>query len=645
VSLDGTPPVADAYYAGFDATGGAVQGGYTIDHALSLNKQFTTWYGQAYPLQQSDVLQSQFVSNFWEVVNQMGAIGPGASGSGLFDQNNRLVGTLSLGRTTAAGDAYGSCPASPLAAPNGTNGAADFVQLSAVWNSTADTTSSTGAVTLKSVLDPGNTGTLVVDSMPTIAPLTLTPANYTAATSTSDVLTWNAPGAVSCTASGGNSGDGWPAGAVSASSSVGVSEQATGTDVYKLTCSYPGNRSTNSRVSINWTTPAPFADWVAGDQSVWVGAPNRIDWKSNVPGTCTLRGGSANLSNLPTSGSATVTESSAGMVHYTLTCGSGTNSATASRDDQYVAPTISFTQGNSDLLLGEIYSLQWQSLADTCTPTGGTSGDNWGGAQLGANGNFFPAITAVGTYTYGLTCTAGTVSASATATVTVENNAPYATLIVSPSTLVTGQPVTVTWKSNLFFCDFTGNPIGANDTVLQTAASGSAADGTATLVSKYPNTWTFALNCGNGIMGRTALSPGVTIKVLAALDSNVSISPTSVTVGQPFSVSWQANNASSCGASGGGADGTMWTGSQALPHGSKQITPTAQGTFTYTLACIGQVPSDVQTTQATVTVTAQSSGGGASGGGGGGGGGEMDRFTLAALVLLWLFRSRKPAAP
>jgi len=80
----------------------------------------------------------------WRVVNQLGNIGPGASGSALIDQNNHLVGSLTLGRTTSDTSGYGTCPASPPAAPNGSNGVADFTSLAAVWNSTADTTSNTG---------------------------------------------------------------------------------------------------------------------------------------------------------------------------------------------------------------------------------------------------------------------------------------------------------------------------------------------------------------------------------------------------------------------------------------------------------------------------------------------------------------------
>ena len=165
LKLDVSPVVSDAQFAGFDASGGTVNGGYSIQHAEGYDKQFTAWFGQAAVLQQSDVLGST-LSNFLETVNQTGNIGPGASGSGLFDQNDHLVGLLTLGRETSDPSGYGSCPATTPSAPNGTNGVADFTSLAAIWHSTADNSSTTGSATLQSVLDPANTGTLVAPSLP-----------------------------------------------------------------------------------------------------------------------------------------------------------------------------------------------------------------------------------------------------------------------------------------------------------------------------------------------------------------------------------------------------------------------------------------------------------------------------------------------
>ena len=218
IELDTNPVVADAQFAGFDASGGAVTGGYTIHHAQGGDKQFVAWSGAAFALEENDALGSAYLSNFLETVNQTGNIGPGASGSGFFNRNNHLVGALALGRKSTDASGYGACPVTPAPAPNGSNGVADFTSLAAVWTSTADTTSSTGGRTLQSVLDPGNSGSLVVpgkpvemvtnNAAPPPAPqITFSPATVTAGQSFT--AGWSATNAANCTLTGGIPGGTW----------------------------------------------------------------------------------------------------------------------------------------------------------------------------------------------------------------------------------------------------------------------------------------------------------------------------------------------------------------------------------------------------------------------------------------------------
>ncbi|HXZ59347.1 MAG TPA: trypsin-like serine protease [Steroidobacteraceae bacterium] len=218
IQLDTDPVVADAQFAGFDASGGAVAGGYTIHQAQGRDKQFVSWSGTAFALEERDALGTAYVSNLLETVNQTGNIGPGASGSGLFDRDNHLVGALALGRKSTDPSGYGACPVTPPPAPNGSNGVADFSSLAALWASSVDTTSSTGGVTLQSVLDPGNTGSLVVpgkpvenvayNTPPPPAPqITFSPATVTAGQSFT--AGWSATHAANCTLTGGIPGGSW----------------------------------------------------------------------------------------------------------------------------------------------------------------------------------------------------------------------------------------------------------------------------------------------------------------------------------------------------------------------------------------------------------------------------------------------------
>lgn len=216
--LDSQPVAADAQFAGFDATGGAVTGGYSIHHAEGRDKQIVGWYGTAYAIARSGELGTAYTSDLLETVNQSGNIGAGASGSGLFDRSDHLVGTLALGRKTADPSGYQSCPVAQPPAPNGANGAADFTVLAAVWDSTADATSSTGGATLRSMLDPGDTGSRVVPAKPIElvaypgdappAPrITFTPSSVVA--NQPFTAAWSSGSAANCTLTGGVPGGSW----------------------------------------------------------------------------------------------------------------------------------------------------------------------------------------------------------------------------------------------------------------------------------------------------------------------------------------------------------------------------------------------------------------------------------------------------
>lgn len=163
IKLDAPPVVKDAFYAGWDARGSLFTGGYSIHHALGNDKQYVSWYGR--PLLQhfsAASVQVGYNSTFWGVVNELGEVGAGSSGGALFDPNNNVVGSGSLANLVDGDGSAGYCPASPLATATASNVAAQYTALSSVWTSTADMTSTTGDVTLKSVLDPDNTGRMSV---------------------------------------------------------------------------------------------------------------------------------------------------------------------------------------------------------------------------------------------------------------------------------------------------------------------------------------------------------------------------------------------------------------------------------------------------------------------------------------------------
>jgi hypothetical protein len=126
--------------------------------------------------------------------------------------------------------------------------------------------------------------------------------------------------------------------------------------------------------------------------------------------------------------------------------------------------------------------------------------------------------------------------------------------------------------------------------------------------------------------------------------AGLTVAPTSVTVGQSYTLTWGASDSSGCQASNGGANGTPWTG--VFPSiGTTTQTATTAGTFTYTVTCAtGAAPLQAV---ANLTVSQSSTGGGGGGGSGGnsgssghGGGGGLGWLELAGLFAVTAGRRR-----
>jgi hypothetical protein len=594
IRLAATPVVADAEFAGFDASGGAVQGGYTIHHALGYDKQYTAWFGQAFALQQANVLGTTYTSHFWETVNQSGNIGPGASGSGLFDQANHLVGSLTLGRTTTDTSGYESCPAPSPPAPNGSNGTGDFTSLAAIWNSTADATSTTGTATMKSVLDPANTGTTVVAAA--AAPSLNFSSSFSAQTQGLTVpLSWTANGAIGCTAGGGVTGDGWT-GSLPASGTQSVSDPNTGSVTYTIGCTYPGGRAAHAAVTISWRAPNPTATLTSNRDFLWTTRPVVLSWLSNAS-SCTLAGGSLTLTGLPGSGSTTTTQTTAGDVTYVLTCGTIPNDAKDSTTVTYQTPSLVFEAIAADRLLGQPFEVAWLSYADSCIPAGGAPNDGWtNSTQPNLSQPWFDdPTTTLGTYTFSLTCLAGPLSVQKSVTVKLENGAPFVTTSADKTQVTysatAADYINLQYTSNLTLCTLAMNPNGAFlgvPTPPVLLSFGGNPEGSYTLAPQAPGTYVLTVTCTAELTLNTqATSAPITIKVLppAPPTATISVNPSTVTTGQVFTINWSSTNAASCVASGGNALQGPFVGNLSSTSGSLPDNSSSTGSYTLGVSC------------------------------------------------------------
>jgi subtilisin family serine protease len=106
----------------------------------------------------------------------------------------------------------------------------------------------------------------------------------------------------------------------------------------------------------------------------------------------------------------------------------------------------------------------------------------------------------------------------------------------------------------------------------------------------------------------------------------IAAAPSSVTTGNPVTLTWSSVNTASCTASG------SWSGTQ-TPSGTTTVSPNAAGVANYSLTCTNAAGTSAMHT-ASVTVTAPPSGGG---GGGAVGWGPL----LTGIALLWIAEARK----
>ncbi len=380
LKLDSAPVAQDAYWAGWDATGGTFTGGYSIHHALGFDKQYVQWYGQSVLLQiPGTTLKIGYDSTFWGVVNQLGSVGAGASGGALFDPNNNVVGSASLAALQNGANSPGVCPVSPPPVPSASTVTAQYTALSSVFASTADPTSTTGSTTLQSLLDPSGTGQQVAGGS-AVMPVTLTADNTAPTTFGKLTLSWNVSNAQSCTASGGTTGDGW-AGPKDAAGTATITNYSGGQISYTLTCSN-GDLIGHSTVNVQWIYIAPWVDFAnLNPGPVMIGGPVRLQWNANVSPCVATQGlsGDGWVGSKTNPGQQTLTTTQLGTITYQLTCGTGAQTATAQVSVSVVPVSVNMSADSTQIRVGSYASLNWTGggTGGNCLPSGGASGDHW----------------------------------------------------------------------------------------------------------------------------------------------------------------------------------------------------------------------------------------------------------------------------
>jgi hypothetical protein len=600
IKLDQAPLATDAFWSGWDATGAAFTGGYSVHHALGYDQQYVEWYGQSVLTKLSAAtLSIGYNSTFWGVVNQLGSVGAGASGGGLFDPDNHLVGSGSLAALQNGENSPGVCPASPPPPPTASSVTAMYTAFSAVFASIADTTSTTGSTTLQTVLDAAGTGKLVIDGAG-ILPVALS-ANQLQPTSFDTIsLSWSAPGATACTATGGVAGDGW-AGAKTASGTMSVANVAGGGVTYSLKCSAP-NLTGHAQVNVQWLFIAAQISLNATYSPLALGGTTTLLWGSNVS-PCVASGGVAGDgwagTKATNSGQQNIVVTQLGTITYAVSCGSGVQSASTQTTVTVVPVQVAMTADSTQVRVGSNVFLTWHSPGnnESCSAAGGSPDDHW--AQqiaLGGSGMAIIVEPNAGTYTYTINCTGGGESASSSVTVVWTNDAPTISInALSPTQPVyTGSlPVTpatdLLWSSNMPQCNLAAlGPLGNTSVTLQ----GQYPNGTAADAQFMAGLYTYQLNCG-------AYQATTTIQWTTSTPTLTITAPTTTWVANQSYQVWWTTNTQPCTQTGGVA-GDGWAGNAQGGQAAETVTESQPGAYTFTLTC--GIGSSMGQAQLTVTV-------------------------------------------
>ncbi|UJB64382.1 hypothetical protein YS110_06295 [Acidovorax sp. YS12] len=251
--------------------------------------------------------------------------------------------------------------------------------------------------------------------------------------------------------------------------------------------------------------------------------------------------------------------------------------------DSFASDAAAVAQGGS-------YTLNWASTdAASCTLDD---------AAVAVSGSQIVTAAALGAKSHALRCVGvlayDTLTRNVSVTVEEAAAAPVeiTAFTVAPAAVTLGQAATLSWTvEHATGCTASGDWSGSK----------AAAGGSESVTPAMTGTKTYTLTCTDG----TAQSvKSVTLPVTAAatppsFTAALSASPTSITVGQSATLNWTAANASSCMASG------AWAGSRSLT-GTETVTPSAAGTYSYTLTCSGDGPDAVSSTTLTVNASSKS---------------------------------------
>jgi probable HAF family extracellular repeat protein len=211
-------------------------------------------------------------------------------------------------------------------------------------------------------------------------------------------------------------------------------------------------------------------------------------------------------------------------------------------------------------------------------------------------------------------------------------------LVASAKAVTVGQPLILTWKASAgSICIATSSSTNTAWTASKPPFTGSVpASGQRTLTETVDGTVTYAFICSvPGTNGSSVVNASTSVVwTWPAVTATIAASPTTITAGQSTTLTWKSSSATTCTATGGGADDN-WAGTKTT-SGSQTITEavaldTSSVVLTFGLTCSSTISG--LSAKATANVTEKQAPSGS-----GGGGGALNPLSLAFLAGILALR-------
>lgn len=382
-------------------------------------------------------------------------------------------------------------------------------------------------------------------------------------------LDWSVANATSCTASGDWSGSQNTSGSRSFDN---LTENAG----YTLSCVGVGGSSSAAVNTSVLPAPLPTLSFTSSTVTATLGDNLQLSWESTNADSCVASEGWSGAK--PPSDTETILDIAANTT-FKLSCtgqGGNVDRTISVVVESIGAPSVNLTSSLAAVQEGTSATLSWTTArAESCVASGA-----WGGNRALSGSADTGALSQNSSYV--LTCTGAGGQSVDTINVAIQAvGAPQVTITTSTASVDAGGAATLTWSSvNATSCVASGNWSGNKST------SGNESTGGLTQNSN------FALTC-SGLGGEDLASANVAVAGPPSPQITLSVSAATVQSGDSATLTWSADNAASCVASGD------WSGAKST-SGSTAIGPLSQNS-NFVLTCTGTGGQDVDSVNVAVT--------------------------------------------